>query len=164
MESQSFQTRIKYIYDKFLIPMDPRVAKLKTTQECDAFARNARNLGHPELAEQALERSVQIRAGDSGATNEVERECLEAVYAYEEVLSAGSKTRKHASRTWQMIKRHGIIPAVERVVIRREVTMGYTSLAEMGLQEYAFEAVILRHPDDFSPEAVARSRERLKVE
>ena len=104
---------------------------------------------------------MQIRAANGGATNDVERECLEAVYAYEEVLSAQSGTRKHASRTWQMIRRHGIIPAVERVVSKREESMGYTHLVEMGLQEYAFEAVILRHPGHFSPEAVARSQERM---
>lgn len=32
----------------------------------------------------------------------------------------------------------------------------------MGLEEYAFEAVVLRHPESFSPQAVAISRERLE--
>jgi hypothetical protein len=60
-----------------------------------------------------------------------------------------------------MIHRHGILPAVERVVTKRAESLGYTALAEMGLKEFAFEAVILRHPACFSVEAVARSRERL---
>ena len=34
-------------------------------------------------------------------------------------------------------------------------------LAEMGLQDYAFEAVILRHPEVFSEKAIETSRERL---
>ncbi len=60
-----------------------------------------------------------------------------------------------------MIKEHGVLPAVERIVLKRSESVGYTALAEMGLKEFAFEAVILRHPEHFSPEAVARSRERL---
>ena len=37
-----------------------------------------------------------------------------------------------------------------------------TALAEMGLLDMAFEAVVLRHPDLFSTEAIARSSERME--
>ncbi|WP_212745070.1 hypothetical protein [Hydrogenophaga sp. 2FB] len=60
-----------------------------------------------------------------------------------------------------MIKRHGVIPAVERVVTKREVSSGFTALAEMGLQDYAFESVVLRFPESFSQEAVSISRDRM---
>lgn len=142
--------------------MDKRVTNLKTVAECEAFAQNAQAQGRPELADQARKRAVQLRALARGATTDVERECLEAVYAYEEILSSGKGRRQTASRTWQMIRKHGILPAVERVVTKREVSSGYTELVKMGLKEFAFEAVILRHPDCFSEEAVARSRERLE--
>ncbi len=146
--------------------MDPRVSKLKTVAECETFAVNARERNAPELADQARKRAVQIRAESHGAKDDVERECLQAVYAYEEVLTAkkGTGKRQPASRTWQMIKRHGIIPAVERVVTKREVSSGFTALAEMGLMDYAFEAVILRHPETFSEEAIAMSRQRLAAQ
>jgi hypothetical protein len=52
-----------------------------------------------------------------------------------------------------MIERHGIIEAVERAVNRSSETIGYKALLEMGLEEYAFEAVILRHPELFGEEA-----------
>jgi hypothetical protein len=141
--------------------MDPLVSKLKTVLDCESFAANARERGHSELADQARARAVEIRADAHGAILEVERECLKAVYAYEEVLSANKGRRQHASRTWQMIKRHGIIPAVERVVTKRDVSSGFTSLAAMGLMDYAFEAVILRHQESFSEEAIKMSRNRL---
>ena len=143
--------------------MDPRVANLKNVADCDSFAVNARERGAPELADQARMRGIQIRAETYGATSVVERECLSAVYAYEEVLSAKKGRRQPASRTWQMIKRLGIIAAVERVVTKREVSTGFTALAEMGLMEFAFEAVILRHAESFSAEATAMSRERLNA-
>ncbi len=71
----------------------------------------------------------------------------------------GKKTR--AGRTWQMITRHGIIGAVERAVNRPTETQGYTALVEMGLEYYAFENVILRHPSLFSEQAVQISKERI---
>lgn len=141
--------------------MDDRVAKLKTPEECAVFAMNATERNRPDLALDARKRAVQIRAERFGATSEVERECIEAVYAYEEVLSAKAGHRQTASRTWPMIKRHGVIEAVERVVKRRADALGYTALVKMGLEELAFEAVVLRHSSAFSDEAVARSKERL---
>lgn len=142
--------------------MDPRIKRLTTVEACNRFAANATRLGRDDLADEARMRSVEIRAEFHGAESLAEKECLQAVYAYEEVLSKKNGRRTSASRTWQMIKRHGILEAAERAVNRDKETMGYTALIEMGLQNYAFEAVILRHPDVFSAAAVDRSRERLR--
>ena len=144
--------------------MDLRVLKLKTPAECESFAINAKAKGAPELAVQARKRAVELRAETHGAKTEVERDCLQAVYAYEEVLSAQRGRRQPASRTWQMIQRHGIIPAVERVVTKRDVSTGFTALAGMGLMEFAFEAVILRHPESFSVEAKELSAQRMAAQ
>jgi len=67
--------------------MDDRVAKLRTPGNCAVFAKNATSGGRPDLALDARIRAVQLRAESFGATSEVERECIEAVFAYEEVLS-----------------------------------------------------------------------------
>lgn len=141
--------------------MDPRVTNLKTPEECETFAKNARERGAPGLAEEARQRTVQLRAEIHGAKTDVERGCLEAVYAYEEVLSEKKGKRQRANRTWPMIHEYGILAAVERIVLKRTESVGYMALAKMGLKEFAFEAVILRHPEHFSSEAIARSRDRL---
>ena len=60
-----------------------------------------------------------------------------------------------------MIKAHGIIPAVERAVNRPKETVGYTALLDMGLESYAFEAVVVKYPDIFSGEAVEKSKLRM---
>ena len=60
-----------------------------------------------------------------------------------------------------MIGRHGILGTVERAVNRPVETQGYTALVEMGLENYAFEAVIIRHPELFSQEALTISKERM---
>jgi len=141
--------------------MDERVQRIKTAEQCEIFARNAEKKGRPDLAREAKVRAVELRALEYGSKSEAENEAIQAVYAYEEVLSKKNGKRTRASRTWQMIERHGIIESVERAVNRDSVTQGYAYLAEMGLERFAFEAVILRHPELFSDEAVSKSWQRL---
>jgi hypothetical protein len=138
------------------------IANLETREKCETFEKNAIRHGRPDLAIAARRRALEIQAIAYGATTQAERECLEAIYAYEQVLSSKNKRRTNASRTWPMVKRHGILGAVERAVNRKLETVGYSALSDMGLQDYAFEAVILRHPDLFSVEAVAQSKARMK--
>ncbi len=61
-----------------------------------------------------------------------------------------------------MIKRHGIIHAVERAVNRTEETQGYKALTDMGMLDYAFESVVLRHPELFRVETVKRAITRVE--
>ncbi len=141
--------------------MDDRVKKLKTPEQCESFEKNALERNRPDLAAEARQRSVQLQAEKYGATTQAERECLEAVFAYERVLSEKNGRATRASRTWPMIKKHGVLAAVERVVSRPDEAADYTALREMGLEEYAFEAVVLRYPDLFSEAAVNRSQARV---
>ena len=141
--------------------MDERVARLETPEECEQFAINVENR-LPNLALAARRRAVEFRAAQHGATSAAEREALQAVYAYERVLCEKHGKTVRASRTWQMIKRHGIITAVERAVNRKDATSGYKALVEMGMPDFVFEAVVCRHPSVFSAEALKRSRERLE--
>jgi hypothetical protein len=140
---------------------DDPIAKLKTPEDCEQFAINVEERGKPELALAARRKAIELRAAKHGASTAAEREALEAVYAYERVLFRKHGRNTRASRTWRMIERRGIIPAVEHVVTRRDESTGYTALVEMGMQDKAFEAVVLRYPQVFSAEAVRRSKERL---
>lgn len=141
--------------------MDDIVQRLKTPEECERLAQNVED-SDPATALRARRRAVELRAAAHGAKTIAEQEALRAVYAYEEALSAKRGRRARASRTWQMIKRHGIIGAVERAVNRKEETSGYRTLIEMGMQDFAFEAVIVRYPQLFSPEALAGAKVRIQ--
>jgi len=141
--------------------VDPRVAKLKTHDECETFARNSIERGRLDLAQQAHRRAIELLADSHNPQTQVERECLAAIHAYEAVLSKKHGRKIRAGRTWPMVKALGVVPAVERIVDRPEESVAYAALAEMGLSEYLFEAVILRHPNSFSPTAVERSRRRM---
>lgn len=136
--------------------------RLRTPEDCENFALNV-EAKYPVLAQEARRRAVELRAQNFGAKSDAEREALQAVYAYEEVLSRKNGKKTRASRTWQMIKRHGVIEAVERAVCRREETLGYTALREVGMQDFAFECVVIRYPNLFSTEAIAISNSRVST-
>lgn len=140
--------------------MDDKIARLDTPEECEQVALNVQSR-NPELAREARRRAVELKARAYGAKDDVELEALEAVYAYEKVLSMTKGKNIRASRTWQMINNHGIIKAVERAVVRSKETKGYKALVDMGMQDFAFEAVICRNPSFFSSEAVEISKERM---
>lgn len=105
---------------------------------------------------------MKQRAANHAPTSEAERQCYEAVYAYEEALSKINGKTTRASRTWPMIEKKGVIAAVEGIVTRADETKAYRVLVEMDLEDMTFEAVILRHKEAFSAEAVAASERRLK--
>ena len=138
------------------------IAKLKTVEGCEQYALNNEPRS-PELAQAARRRAVELQAATHGAKTQVEHELLEAVYAYERTLLAKHGKRVVASYTWRLIDEHGIVPAIERVVTKDKETVGYLALVTMGLQNMAFEAVILRHPESFSDEAVHRAEERMRA-
>jgi hypothetical protein len=143
------------------VELDPRVARLTSREACETFARNADKLKQPALALQARQKAVRLQAASHGAATDAEREGIEAVYAYERILSAKRGRTVRASRTWQMIDRHGILPAIERIVTRRDDALGFQALVDAGFEEFAFESVVLRNPAHFSEEAIEASRKRL---
>jgi uncharacterized caspase-like protein len=114
--------------------MDERVARLTTPEACEQFAINVEERGKPELALDARRRAIELRAAAHGASTVAEREALEAVYAYELVLSTKRGRNTRASRTWQMIERRGVLPAVEHIVTRSTETTGYIARNSSGRQ------------------------------
>ncbi len=47
--------------------MDERVARLKSPEDCEQFAKNVEERGKPELALQACRRALELRAEQRGA-------------------------------------------------------------------------------------------------
>ena len=147
--------------EKIEVPVSiEAIEQIKTPERCEQYARNveARN---PEMARIARRRAVELRAQKYGGATAAERDAVRAVCAYERARTEMKGRTVHASRTWQMIRNRGIIPAVEYIVTRSKETEGYRTLIEMGMQDMAFEAVVLRHEHLFTEKAIAKSRERL---
>jgi ATP-dependent protease Clp ATPase subunit len=136
--------------------MEEIIRTLKTPEECWHLEKI-----FTDLVNQALRQAVELRTVAYGHKNQMEKELIEAIYAYEEVLAKKHNRRTPASRTWPMVEKYGIIGAAERAVNRKTDALGYKMLVEMGMHDLTFESVIVRFPKVFSKEAFARAKTRL---
>jgi hypothetical protein len=143
--------------------MDYRVERLRTPAECESFAKNARARNHPDLALAAQRKAIDLQAATHETGSPVEAEGIAAVYAYEALLTRRNGKKTRATGTWQAVKRYGIIEAVQRAVIRPPDASGTVTLSDLGLQDLAFEALVLRHEASFSAAAIEISKARLAV-
>lgn len=141
--------------------MDPRVLRLATPKECETFVENARARGYEDLAKEARRRAVALRTDAYGPKSPLERQCIEAIYAYEEALCARNGKRVTASKTWQNAKKLGPFTAVDKAVSRPEDDTIYPLLLQLGLERFAFEAIVAQNPAEFSFEAVEQSKLRV---
>jgi len=85
--------------------MDERIQKLKTPEDCAKFAKNATRLGHPELVLEAQRRTIEIKAENHNVQTNAEKEALQAVYAYELLLTEKNGRTTKANRTWPSVKK-----------------------------------------------------------
>jgi hypothetical protein len=142
--------------------MDHIIQILNTPEECKQIA-----VLFEDLANQARRKAIELKALSHGSKFKVETELLKVIYAYEDVLSEKNRRRTRANRTWQMVKRYGVIEAAERAVNRPVDPMGYKTLVAKGLEDLTFEAIITRFPENFSKEtydtALRRLEERQRI-
>jgi hypothetical protein len=139
-----------------------KITRLKTPEDAEQFARNVEK-AYPDLARGGRRRAVELRAEAYGAQEEPEKCAIRAIYAYEAVLTARNGKKTRATHTWQLVKRHGVIGAIERAVNRPKETSSVAVLKEMGMEDLAFEAVVLKYPDLFTFETLEKARGRINA-
>src|ERR1035437_213195 len=137
--------------------MENLISTLNDPEECQKMAEI-----FSELAVKARRRSVELRAQKHGKLKSVELELLKVLYAYEDILTLKNNRKTHAARTWQMVKRYGIIRTAEKAVNRPVEPMGYKLLADRGMKDLTFEAVISKYPREFSHDIVKLAKNRLE--
>jgi hypothetical protein len=144
--------------------MDHRVERLRTPAECEIFARNATAKQRPDLALEAHRKAVNLKVATHEAVSPLEAEGLSTVYALDALLThQNDGKKKRATATWQAVKRYGVIEAIQKAVNRRAATESCAALRELGLEDLAFEAFVLRHEASFTAATVKLSKERLAV-
>jgi hypothetical protein len=141
--------------------MDYRVERLRTPAECEIFAKNAAARNRPDLALEAQRKAIDLQASTHQTESSVEAEAFAAVYAYEALLTRKNGKKTRATGTWQAVKRYGIIEAVQRAVSRPPEGSGHIALRDLGLEDLAFEALVVRHEASFSEAAIKVSKARL---
>jgi len=141
--------------------MDYRVERLRTPAECEIFAQNAAARNFPDLALEAQRKAIHLKAATHDTGSPWAAEGFAAVYAYEALLTRRNGKKTRATATWQVIKRHGIIEAIQRAVTRPPDETGQVTLRDLGLEDLGFEAVVVRHQAAFSDAAIAVSKAKL---
>lgn len=129
--------------------MHELVSRINDPELCYVFARNASRNGHPELALQAHRRAVDLRAQQHQPVSEAEGAALRAIYAYEEALSYVKGKRTRATGTWQLVNRHGLLRALSKRLSSGKLQDIRLVLAELGMEDYSFDAVYAAHRQDF---------------
>jgi hypothetical protein len=141
--------------------MDYRVERLRTPAECESFAKNAIARNHPELALAARRKAIDLQAATHETSSAVEAEAFAAVYAYEALLTRRNGKKTRATGTWQAVRRYGIIEAIQRAVSAPPDKPGAVTLRDLGFEDLAFEALVMRHEAAFSAAAIEASKARL---
>ena len=78
-----------------------------------------------------------------------------AIQAYEEIVG------EYASRTRQMLDRHGYTAALAKIVQSPDLQSGFRALRDSGQLDLTFEAVVVRFPTEFDQQIVAAAQWRL---
>lgn len=142
------------------------IARLESynAKECINFIENVEKSPDPtpeqknHLIQAARQRLVRINAQRSilPTHTPAERAAFQALAAYEEHLRIKHGRQVQAQLIKKAIKNHGILPAISQAVAKGN-TLGFRSLQEAGLEDCSFEAVVLAHPEEFTPEILAKA-------
>jgi hypothetical protein len=141
--------------------MDYRVERLRTPAECEIFVKNALAGQRPDLALEARRKAVTMQAATHETTSPVEAEAFAALYAYEALLTRKNGKKTRASKTWAIVRTHGIIEAIQKAVRRPPDATAFVALRELGLDDLSFEALVVRHEAAFDAATVQLSKARL---
>ncbi len=93
--------------------------------------------------------------------DELESEFWQAVAVAEELASQRNGRTTRLSRTRQKVKRVGVVQCLIDWALDPSVTQGFTILVGGGHPELTGEAIVVRHADRFSADAVAAARAKL---
>ncbi|WP_420129477.1 hypothetical protein [Longimicrobium sp.] len=87
--------------------------------------------------------------------SELREEVAQAIKLYEQVI------RRAASRTRDMIERHGEVEALSHLVVTADLQQGFKALRDHNQLDQTFEAVVVRHPELFRRDVVESAQWRL---
>ena len=120
---------------------------------------NAKKRGRADIVLRCQVRLAHLEGAKYNS--QVEREFWTAVSAAEELASARNGKTTRLSRTRQKAARVGFKQCLEDWAFHKGTTDGFDLLVEGGYPELTGEAIVFRHPDEFSEAAVQAAKNRL---
>ena len=138
---------------------------LKIIADCDdakklrQFAENAKNQQNVEVEAAARRRLYSILPSEAPGT--LEYDVWQSIHALEDILTQERGKTTRLGRTRQKIVRDKEKKTVADLVTK-SATDGFRMLVDRDLIELTFEAVALRHSEDFNAEVKDIAIKRLK--
>ena len=138
------------------------IASCDEPERLRAFMKNAENKGVLELYEQARSRLFEIQASTECETvGTVEHEVWESIHALEYVRTKEAGKTIRLSRTRQAIGRKGVRQALVDIVRKKGPSEGFDMLRDRNMLKHSFEAIVLRHLEDFDDSVTEAAHKRL---
>ena len=120
--------------------------------------KNARRLAREDVYKLAFQRLCALEG--QACEDPLERDFLQVLNAYEELLYEKHGRRTPATRTRQKLKNKGVRQCLMDWT-RGEPTSGFELLMKRELPELTGEYLVVKHADEFSAELVAAAKRRL---
>jgi hypothetical protein len=135
------------------------IEDLEDTSRLRAFMVNAKSRSDV-VYDAAFQRLVTVQA--KGPVGSAERDLWKVIHAIEELKREDSGKTVRLSYLRRDIEKLGIIPAINKLVSKPGPSERFQELIERGYPQLTAEAVVLKHPADFSPQSVELSEKRLR--
>ena len=123
------------------------------------WRENALNKDAKDVADAAFRQLISIVPSEKPGT--VEHDFWQTINAFECVWTEERGKTTRLVRTRQKVKRVGVIKTLEDWALDTKKTDGFKKLLEYGMPEYTGEAIVLRHPDEFSQDVRDAAKRRL---
>lgn len=135
----------------------------KSPSDCDNLIANAERVGNKDLALLARKRKIFLLASTHGAPTQLEIDAWNGIYAIEEYRRSVGKQHWRANYTRRAIENRGgdIVATVDETVSRASPSDGFQEMIDAGLEEFLWERLVLRYPEQFSAKATEQARARL---
>ncbi|TCJ41272.1 hypothetical protein [Parafrankia sp. BMG5.11] len=135
------------------------VASCSDPEKLSRLAENARASGASKVEHAALLKLYSVMPSARPGT--FEHDVWQSIHALEGALKRERGKTTLLARTRQKIARDGELQSVADLVTGKE-SAGFQMLIDRGMPELTFEAVALRHPQQFGQGVLDAARKRLE--
>jgi hypothetical protein len=135
-----------------------KIERLSDKKALQNLMANARRLERDDVYWLAFKRLCSLEGTNS--EDPLERDFLDVLNAYEQLLTEKNGKTTRASRTRQKMKNKGIRQCLEDWATGTP-TDGFKLLVEKGLTSLTAEHLVVKYAEQFSDETVASAKERL---